>query len=37
MAGEVAGLIKESKSASDIVKDLMEDAQRVLDKKIELL
>lgn len=37
MAGEVAGLVKESKPAADIVKDLMDDAQRILDKKIEIL
>lgn len=37
MAGEVAGMIKESKPAVDIIKDLMEDAQRILDQKIEIM
>lgn len=35
-AGEVAGMIKEAKPAGEVVKDLMTDAQRVLDKKIDL-
>ena len=37
MAGEVAGMIKESKPAAEIVKDLMDDAQRILDQKIEIM
>ncbi|MGQ5708679.1 nitronate monooxygenase [Lactobacillus sp. PSON] len=37
MAGEVAGMIKESKPAADIIKDLMEDTQRILDQKIEIM
>ncbi|MCT7689208.1 MAG: nitronate monooxygenase, partial [Lactobacillus crispatus] len=37
MAGEVAGLIKESKPAAEIVKDLMDDAQKVLNKNIEIM
>lgn len=34
MAGEVAGLIKESKPAAQIVEDLMEDAKRVASKQV---
>ncbi len=37
MAGEVAGMIKESKSAEKIIKDLMNDAQNILDKKISII
>jgi thiazole biosynthesis protein thiG len=37
MAGEVAGLIKESKPAAEIVKDLIDDAQKVLNKNIEIM
>lgn len=37
MSGEVAGLIHESKPCAQIIKDLMDDAQSILDKKIEIL
>lgn len=37
MSGEVAGLIHESKTCAQIIKDLMDDAQSILDKKIEIL
>lgn len=37
MSGEVAGMINESKPAGEIVKDLMDDAQRVLNTKIEIM
>ena len=37
MSGEVAGLIKESKPAAQIVQDLMNDAQRIIKKGIEIL
>ncbi|MBA1392405.1 enoyl-[acyl-carrier-protein] reductase FabK, partial [Lactobacillus sp. XV13L] len=36
MSGEVAGLIKESKPAAQIIKDLMDDAQRVIEKGVEI-
>ena len=37
MSGEVAGLIHESKPCAQIIKDLMDNAQSILDKKIEIL
>ena len=37
MAGEVAGMIKESKSAEKIITDLMNDAQNILDKQISII
>lgn len=37
MAGEIAGMIKETKTAAEIIKDLVIDTQKVLNQKIELL
>ena len=36
-SGQVSGLIKESLPAGEIVKKLMDEAQEVLNKKIELV
>lgn len=37
MAGEIAGLIKDAKPAAEIIKYLMEDTEKVLNQKIELM